>query len=131
MEFRKLIVLRNLFVCPHTWHLHAAHATMWPLFGAGSPKHFIGGFHHMSNVKEVIQGALADIQEQQGYRSVAIQNDHRVVKDLGFSSLDVAQLIAVLEMELEVDPFAQGVSIMEVHTVGELIRVYEDAKKAS
>jgi len=82
----------------------------------------------MSQVKEVIEGALADIQEQQGYRAVKIDGAHRVVKDLGFSSLDVAQLIAVLEMELEVDPFAQGVSIMDVHTVADLVRVYEEAR---
>lgn len=82
----------------------------------------------MSSIAEVIENALTDIQEQQGYRSVTLAPEHRVVKDLGFSSMDVAQLIAVLEMETGVDPFAQGVSIMDVHTVGDLVRVYQEAK---
>ncbi len=53
-------------------------------------------------------------------------------KDLGFTSLDVAQLIATLEMELGVDPFSQGqVAIGEVHTVGRLHEVYEEALAAA
>ena len=80
----------------------------------------------MSRVTETIDQTLKDIQEQQGYRSTVPQEQHRVVKDLGFSSLDVAQLIAMLEMELDVDPFAMGVSILEVHTVGDMYQVYEE-----
>ncbi len=84
----------------------------------------------MQNTIEVIHQALTSIQEQQSHRAVALKAEHRVVKDLGFSSLDVAQLIAMLEMELGVDPFADGsVSIMEVHTVADLVRVYEQAVK--
>lgn len=83
----------------------------------------------MSQVRATIIEALKEIQEQQGYRVVEPKNEHKVVKELGFSSLDVAQLIAVLEMDLGVDPFAQGVSIMDVVTVEDLIRVYQDAQR--
>ena len=81
----------------------------------------------MSQVKAAVIEAMKDIQEQQGYRFVEPQDQHKVVKELGFSSLDVAQLIAVLEMELNVDPFAQGVSLMDVATVADLVRAYETA----
>ena len=81
----------------------------------------------MSNTQEVIDTALKSIQDQQGYRALELKPDYRVVKDLGFSSLDVAQLIAELEMELEVDPFSEGVSIMDVSTIGDLYRVYQES----
>lgn len=81
----------------------------------------------MSEAHNAVYRVLAEIQEQQGYRPVPLKDDYRVVKDLGFSSMDVAQLIAVLEMELEVDPFSMGVSIMEIHTIGQLCEAYENA----
>ena len=81
----------------------------------------------METTAEVINRVLKDIQEQQGYRAVEPKQDLRVVKDMGFASLDVAQLIAMLEMELDVDPFSEGVSIMDVSTVGDLHRVYDES----
>lgn len=85
----------------------------------------------MSQVRETIIDALKSIQQQQGYRMVEPKDAHKVVKELGFSSLDVAQLIAILEMDIGVDPFSQGVSIMDVVTVADLVRVYEQAAPAS
>lgn len=81
-----------------------------------------------SKIDTVIQDILA-----QNQRSVkALQPSDIFTKDLGFTSLDVAQLIATLEMELGVDPFSQGqVSIAEVHTVGRLYEVYEDSLAAA
>lgn len=81
----------------------------------------------MSDIKQTIIGVLREIQERNVYPKRDINDDTMVVKNLGFSSLDVAELVAVLEMELGVDPFSQGVSIMNVHTVGELCKVYTEA----
>lgn len=82
----------------------------------------------MSEVRDVIVDALKAIQEQQGYRNIEPKDAHKVVGELGFSSLDVAQLIAILEMDLGVDPFSSGVSLMQVETVGDLVKVYEAAR---
>lgn len=60
-------------------------------------------------------------------RTSAIDDSSEIVKDLGFTSLDVAELVAVLEMELDVDPFSDGVSLMEVRTYGDFCAVYEKA----
>lgn len=81
----------------------------------------------MSDIKTTIISVLREIQERNSYPKRDINDDTMVVKNLGFSSLDVAELVAVLEMELGVDPFSQGVSIMNVHTVGELHKVYSEA----
>lgn len=81
----------------------------------------------MSEIRGVVQDVLGEIQEQQGYRRVPLSDEMRVVRDLGFSSMDVAQLIAMLEMALGVDPFSRGISILEVHTVADLCAAYETA----
>ena len=78
----------------------------------------------MKSPREIILQTIGEIQQQQGYRPITPEDHLRVVKDLGFASLDIAQMIAMLEMEMGWDPFSQGVSITEVHTVGQLIEVY-------
>lgn len=78
----------------------------------------------MKDIKEKVNSVLLDIQTRNGYKPIALEDEFGIVRDLGFSSLDVAELIALLEMELGVDPFAEGVSIMDVHTIGKLQEVY-------
>ena len=46
---------------------------------------------------------------------------------LGLSSLDLAFLVAELEAELGVDPFAKLVSITSVRSVDDLVRAYQQA----
>jgi hypothetical protein len=46
---------------------------------------------------------------------------------LGLSSLDLAFVVAELEAELGVDPFAKLVSITSVRSVGDLVRAYQQA----
>ena len=83
----------------------------------------------MKDINDKVNAVLRDIQSRNGYKAVELKDEFRIVSDLGFSSLDVAELIALLEMEVGVDPFAQGVSIMDVHTIGTLHEVYATALK--
>ncbi|HET9583407.1 MAG TPA: acyl carrier protein [Bradyrhizobium sp.] len=46
---------------------------------------------------------------------------------LGLTSLDLAFLVADLEAELGVDPFAKLVSITSVRSVGDLVQAYQQA----
>lgn len=78
------------------------------------------------NVSEVIKEAIEEILAGNGRKS-PIEPSSQIVRDLGFTSLDVAELVAVLEMELAVDPFSDGVSLMDVRTYGEFCAVYENA----
>jgi acyl carrier protein len=78
------------------------------------------------NTREAIRQAIQDIMDNNG-RQGRIEDASELVKHLGFTSLDVAELVAVLEMELDVDPFSQGVSLMEVRTYGDFCAVYEKA----
>jgi acyl carrier protein len=45
--------------------------------------------------------------------------------DLALNSLLLARLIIALEMEIGVDPFANGHAISDVRTVGDLVDAYE------
>ena len=81
------------------------------------------------SVRNTIKETIHRIMEDNG-RSGIIEDSSELVKDLGFSSLDVAELVAVLEMDLEVDPFSDGVSLMEVRTYGDFCTVYEKACEA-
>lgn len=51
----------------------------------------------------------------------------RELTELGLGSLDLAQLVAVLEARLEVDPFRELVPITSVRTLEDLRRAYERA----
>lgn len=79
----------------------------------------------MDKVITVVNGIISDIQEQQGLRKVAIQGELEIVGDLGLKSLDIAQLIAMLEVELGVDPFSTGVPLSSVVTVKDLYETYQ------
>ena len=78
----------------------------------------------MKNIEDRINSVLQDIQTRNGYKPVELKDKFSIAQDLGFSSLDIAELVALLEMELGVDPFAEGVSIMDVRTISQLYEVY-------
>jgi len=80
----------------------------------------------LNEIKVKIDKVIKEIQQRNEYPLKALDADTKVVNELGFTSLDVAELVAVLEMELGVDPFSAGVSIMSVQTIGDLHRVYEE-----
>ena len=84
----------------------------------------------MSDIEAKVKEVLLEIQQRNEYPGVALAADVKVVNGLGFTSLDVAELVAVLEMEIGFDPFSSSVSIMDVQTIGDLIRVYENQAKA-
>ncbi|MEM7535100.1 MAG: acyl carrier protein [Chloroflexota bacterium] len=53
-----------------------------------------------------------------------IHDDDALVETLGLRSLDLARLVAILELKLSVDPFAELVSITSIRTVGDLYGAY-------
>ena len=50
--------------------------------------------------------------------------DQTLVDDLGLRSLDLARIIAKLELKLGVDPFAEMVAVTSIRTVGDLCAAY-------
>ena len=60
-------------------------------------------------------------------RSATCPATDKLNATLGLTSLDLAFLVAELEAELGVDPFAKLVSITSVRSVGDLVRAYQQA----
>ena len=54
----------------------------------------------------------------------AVGPDQLLVDDLGLRSLDLARIIAKLEMKLGVDPFAELVPVTSIRTPGDLCAAY-------
>ena len=76
-----------------------------------------------SIVHERIRALLAERAEEVGHLS----GNDKLSATLGLSALDLALLVAELEAQLGVDPFAKLVSITSVRAVDDLVRAYQQA----
>lgn len=79
-----------------------------------------------ASVREVIFDQIRSVAESQE-KSLEPLTDDLVLLESGLDSLCVAILVANLEDELGVDPFGSGEDIRLPTTVGEFVRLYEDA----
>ena len=76
-----------------------------------------------ATVHERIRAILAERAEEVAHLS----GTEKLSATLGLSSLDLALLVAELEAQLGVDPFAKLVSITSVRSVNDLVRAYQQA----
>ena len=77
-------------------------------------------------LRSVIHGKISAILKERGEEHAFAAQD-KLNATLGLSSLDLAFLVADLEAELGVDPFARLVSITSVRSVDDLERAYQNA----
>lgn len=82
----------------------------------------------MEKIKKIINKCVLEIIELTGY-DVDFNENTKLVDELGLSSLDLAELVASLELELEVDPFSNGASISSISTINDLYDVYSKYMK--
>lgn len=73
---------------------------------------------------EVLTKSIQTIQDQQDYPKVEVQPGFHLVHDLGLASLDIAQLLAMMECELGIDPFVHGATLDQVATVKDMADLY-------
>lgn len=81
----------------------------------------------MQNIEDVIYEVLARVMQEEGLESVEIADTATLVDDLGLKSLHLARVLALLEVELELDydPFVSGdVPITGIRTVRDLCNAY-------
>ena len=80
----------------------------------------------MSEIQDTIYATLRRVAEDEGLELPALTDEASLVDDLGFRSLHIARILAILELELSKDPFASGeVPITDLRTVGDLCAAYE------
>lgn len=78
-------------------------------------------------IEAAVHGKIRTLLARRTVRSDAISGTANLSATLGLTSLDLAFLVAELEVEFGVDPFARRVSITSVRTVNDLINAYHDA----
>jgi hypothetical protein len=80
----------------------------------------------MSEHKQIIYDTLRRVAEDEGVQLDAIDDSSALIDSLGFRSLHIARILAILEIEFSYDPFASGdVPITGLRTVGDLCAAYE------
>lgn len=76
-------------------------------------------------VGETIRGIILEKAAGHAPKSVELTNTSTLGNDLGLTSLDLAQLVASLEINLGADPFQELVPITSVRTVGDVCHAFE------
>lgn len=80
----------------------------------------------MSNVRDIIIESIHGVANKQGKQLVPLTDSVPLLQS-GLDSLCVAILVADLEEKLGVDPFSVGDETEVPQTIGDFIRVYENA----
>jgi acyl carrier protein len=78
----------------------------------------------MDELEQQVRDVIAKVARQRGAVPASIEGHHRLTLDLGLKSLDLAQIVALLERHTGVDPFAELVAITSVRTVADLCGAY-------
>ncbi|NLF06718.1 MAG: acyl carrier protein [Pirellulaceae bacterium] len=79
----------------------------------------------MQNLNETVLAVVLDVVQDKSPEVEAVRPEQSLVEDLGLGSLDLARIIAKLEMKLSVDPFAELVAVTSIRTPGDLIAAYD------
>jgi acyl carrier protein len=79
----------------------------------------------MSQVKSVVHEVLRNVADEESLSIAEIRGDEKLVEDLGFRSLTMARILAILEARLGVDPFSKTVAVTSIRTVDDLCGAYQ------
>jgi acyl carrier protein len=76
----------------------------------------------IEKVAEIVRSILS---QKKNAREIAdLSENMNLIGEIGLNSLDMAQLVTSLELEFDVDPFSDGVTVADLQTVGNIVRVY-------
>lgn len=78
----------------------------------------------MENVEEIAHEVLLDLVRQRSPGISGVENGQTLTSDLGLRSLDLAQLVVMMELRTGKDPFLELVPITSLRTVGDLVAAY-------
>lgn len=76
------------------------------------------------SIENAIKDTIFDILQQKGLKTMQISPHSRLAEDLSFTSLDLAQFVAVMQLKSGRDPFATTVSVISIKLVIDLYRAY-------
>jgi len=81
----------------------------------------------LAQIESIVHGRIRAVLAERVGEVARLSGTDKLSATLGLSSLDLAFVVAELEAELGVDPFAKLVSITSVRSVGDLVRAYQQA----
>jgi acyl carrier protein len=81
----------------------------------------------LAQIEAIVHGRIRAVLAERAGEVARLSGTDKLSATLGLSSLDLAFLVAELEAELGVDPFAKLVSITSVRSVEDLVRAYQQA----
>jgi len=80
----------------------------------------------MIDTQNEVYATLRRVAADENLALGAFDDSTTLVDELGFKSLHIARILAILEMAFSYDPFASGEhSITNVRTVGDLCAAYQ------
>src|ERR1700759_5586112 len=77
-----------------------------------------------AEISETVRDQVALLLDEKDLPRRNIAPEDRLNTDLGLTSLDLASLVAALEMKLKADPFQELVPVTSIRTVGDLEPAY-------
>ncbi|UUA73394.1 phosphopantetheine-binding protein [Cellvibrio sp. QJXJ] len=78
-----------------------------------------------NDIHSTVITLIERVAQEQALSIHSVETHHAITDDLGFTSLDVATLAALLELEFDVDPFANNMAVItEIRTVQDIIGLY-------
>jgi acyl carrier protein len=81
----------------------------------------------LMQIESIVHGRIRAILAERVGEVGCLSGTDKLSATLGMSSLDLALLVAELEAELGVDPFAKLVSITSIRSVEDLVKAYQQA----
>ena len=78
----------------------------------------------MNDLEQRIYAVVTKVVRDRSPDAPEVAPHHGLTTELGLESLDLARIVASLELELEADPFSSLVPITDVRTVGDLVSAY-------
>lgn len=78
----------------------------------------------MENVEQIAHEVLLELVRQRSPGISGVENRQTLTSDLGLRSLDLAQLVVMMELRTGKDPFLELVPITSLRTVGDLVAAY-------
>ena len=80
---------------------------------------------NISEIEKSVAACIKQVAAEQDIQIPELNPSKKIVDDLGFKSLDVATLTALLEGTFKVDPFGTGVAtITEIRSIQDICDLY-------
>ena len=80
-------------------------------------------------IRERIISQIQQIAKERDKRTLPHLTDDLIILESGLDSLELAILVARLEDELGVDPFSSAEEVNFPTTLGDFVRLYENARQ--